>query len=216
MTETIKLLIVDDHPVVCSGLRAIFEHTFVAVIAEAGSGREAIDLAVKVDPDVVLMDVRMPDMDGFDITKAITNGHDRPRVLILTCFESDDYLRRAVHSGASGYLLKSLHRDELLGSVRAVWKGQTIFDTAKMANLIRSLDGSGRTGNGIESITSLSEREVTVLRLVAVGRTNAEIADELSFSVGTIKKIMQEIISKLGVADRTQAAVIAVKQGLEL
>lgn len=216
MNETIKLLIVDDHPVVRFGLRAMFDHTFVAVIAEASSGREAIDLAVQVNPDVILMDVRMPDMDGFETIKAIMDGDDRPRVLIFTSFESEDYLRRAVQSRASGYLLKGLPRDQLLDSVRAVCKGQTVFDAAKMANLIRSLDGSGRTGNGAGSMTSLSEREVTVLRLVAVGRTNAEIADELSFSVGTIKKIMHEIISKLGVADRMQAAVSAVKQGLEL
>ncbi len=216
MTESIKVLIVDDHPVVRSGLRAMFDHTFVLTVAETGSGREAIDLAIQAEPDVVLMDVRMPDMDGFEITRTIMDGEDPPRVLILTSFESDDYLRRAVQSGASGYLLKGLPRDELLDSVRAVGKGQTVFDAAKMVNLIYSLDGSGRIADGIGSVTSLSDREVMVLRLVAIGRTNAEIAGELSFSVGTIKKIMQEIISKLGVADRTQAAVIAVKQGLEL
>ena len=216
MSEPIRLLIVDDHPVVRSGLRAMFDNTNVSVVAEAGSGREAIDLAMRIKLDVVLMDIRMPDMDGFETTKLITETDEAPKVLILTSFESDDYLRRAIQSGASGYLMKGLPLKDLLKSVQAVHEGRTIFDTEKMAHLIKSLNDDGRTINGIGSVTSLTERETAVLQLVAAGRTNAQIAEELGFSVGTIKKIIQEIISKLGVGDRTEAAVIAVKQGLEI
>lgn len=216
MTESIKLLIVDDHPVVRSGLRAMFDQTTVSVVGEAVSGRQAIDLVSKIDSDVVLMDVRMADMDGFDAAKEITAVHGGPRVLILSSFESDDYLKRAVQSGASGYLLKGLDRQDMFASVRAVYRGQTVFDTAKMAGLIRSLDPEQRGQELLGSVSSLSDREVCVLQRVAAGRTNAEIASELEFSLGTIKKIIQEIISKLGVTDRTQAAVLAVKQGMEL
>jgi len=207
----IRVLLVDDHPVVRDGLRAMLGKPGITVVGEASSGAAAIERVGALDPDVVLMDVRMADMDGLTATSRIKERYPHTSVFIVTSFSSVDYLRRAISSGASGYLLKGMTRDTLINSVRLIRDGGSVFEAALLQDV---LAGIGYTPEAAEVVKTLSEREVEVLRMLARGQSNPEIAERLSYSVGTIKNIVQAIMEKLQVSDRTQAAVIAVRSGL--
>lgn len=209
--SAIRLIIADDHPVVRDGLRAMLDEPGIDVVAEAGTGEEARRLTAELRPDLVLMDVRMPDMDGLTATAHIKREQPRVSVLLITSFDNVEYLRHAVAAGASGYLLKGMTRETLLGSINLIAEGGSIFD----GELLREvLAGTLFDPDAARAVESLTERERTVTRHLSEGLTNREIAEQMGYSVGTIKNTVQTVMEKLQVSDRTQVAVMAVRAGL--
>ncbi len=203
--ELIRLLIADDHPVVRVGLRGMLaEQPDFEVVAEAQTGEEAVELADRHLPRVVLMDLRMPEMDGVEATARITARHPEVRVLILTTYESDSDILRALETGATGYLLNDAPREELFAAIRNAAQGKPPLAPAVAARLIERL----RTPP--EEV--LSAREIEVLELVAQGKSNPDIANELWISETTVKSHMIHIFDKLGVADRTAAVTVALRR----
>ncbi|GAB3870168.1 response regulator transcription factor [Kibdelosporangium lantanae] len=203
----IRVMLVDDHPVVREGLRGMLEaEPDLTVVGEAGSGAEAVALARREQPDVVLMDLRMPGLDGADATAEIMATTRTIRVIVLTTYESDADILRAVEAGAAGYLLKDASRAELAGAIRAATRGETVLAPAVAGRLVRRM----RQPAG----QSLSAREVEVLRLVARGCTNAEVGVALHISEATVKTHLLRVFNKLGVSDRTAAVTTAMERGI--
>lgn len=210
----VRVVIVDDHELVRAGLKGTVEtERDLQVVGEAADGGEALALCRREHPDVVLMDVRMPGMNGLEATRAIKSELPRTAVLVVTMQENPDYLYEALKAGASGYLLKDASRTELVRAVRSVLSGEPLLSPQLTAHLLRQLASETQTRTS-PSTEQLTPRELDVLRLVARGLTNREIATELGLSPATIKVHVQHIIAKLGVSDRTQAAVRAVELGL--
>jgi DNA-binding NarL/FixJ family response regulator len=205
-----RIAIVDDDPLVRIGLRAILSsEPDWEVSAEAGDGRAALALTGgPLPPDVVLMDIRMPGMDGLEATRRITVAEDAPRVLVLTTFEVDAYVFDALRAGASGFVLKRVPPKELIEAVRVVASGESLIFPASTRGVIERF--AVRTGR---PLPELSERERDVLRSLARGRSNAEIAGELFLSVQTVKSHVASVLLKLGVRDRTQAVIAAYETG---
>ena len=198
---------VDDHPMVREGLRGMLSDHRVEVIAEAASGAEALRLLPLLRPDVVLLDLELPDMDGLSVLARIRAQDAGLPVLVVTMHEDADLMRRAVKAGANGYVLKGVGRRELLASVRAVRSGGSVVDPALLRTAVA--DDDART-----DAAALSRVEVDLLRLVANGLTNRQIAGRLRWSQATVKKYVQRVLDKLGAIDRTQAAVEAVRRRL--
>lgn len=218
-TTPTRLVVVDDDVLVRSGLSLIFEaERDLTVVGQAGTGREALDVVAATDPDVVIMDVRMPDMDGVEATARLVDGrgpdadHDRPRVLVLTTFEDQDYLYRALQAGASGFLLKRAKPEELVHGVRVVASGTSLV----LPDLTRRLIAGHQPGGaprGPAALPQLTSREADVLQLVAAGLSNAEIAGRLFLSAETVKTHLSRVLVKLGARDRTQAVIAAYESG---
>ena len=210
----ISVLIADDQAMVRSGLRLILEsETDISVVAEAENGEEAVRVSRRERPDVVLMDVRMPVMDGLEATKQITQALADTRVIVLTTFDIDDYVYGALRDGAGGFLLKDAQGDELVQAVRIIAAGDGIIAPsvtrrliAEFANRPKSTEPTG--------MSDLTDREVDVLRLVAKGMSNAEIGEELFVSETTVKTHVSHILTKLQLRDRVQAVVLAYESGL--
>jgi len=208
-----RVIIADDHELARLGLRTMLvPEPDLEVVGEAATGREAVELSSSLEPDLVLMDIRMPDLDGLVATRAIKQVHPRTSVLIVTLSEDPDYLLEALRVGAAGYVLKDASRREVVDAVRQVLSGESPLDPKLSAQLIRRLASRTRETSYAHA-DELTHREIEVLRLVAEGKTNAEIASSLFISVGTVKVHVERIIDKLGVSDRTQAAVRAVELG---
>lgn len=205
----IRVLVVDDHPVVREGLRSMLGEDAVEVIGEAGSGAEGVRLAADLGPDVILLDVELPDMDGVSALRQIREIDPELPVLMVTMHEDPDLVRRAVQAGASGYVLKGVGRAELLASIRAVHNRESVLDP----RLLRAVLDGTRAVAGVPS-SDLSRIEVDLLRLVAAGLTNRQIGQRLRWSPATVKKYLQRVLEKLEVSDRTQAAVLAVRRGI--
>ncbi len=209
-----RVLIVDDHEVVRRGLRGMLSgERDLQIVGEAAEGGEALAVCRRERPDVVLMDVRMPGMDGLEATRAIKHEFPTTSVLMVTMQEDPDYLYEALQAGASGYLLKDASRTELLRAVRGVLAGEPLLSQTMAGQLLRRLASESRAGSA-PATEHLTPRELEVLRLVARGQTNREIAASLSLAAGTVKVHVQHLISKLGVSDRAQAAVRGVELGL--
>jgi DNA-binding NarL/FixJ family response regulator len=209
-----RIMIVDDHALAREGLRAMLAHQQdLVVVAEAVDAGEARALCRRVFPDLILMDVRMPDMDGLAATAAIKQEFPAISVIIVTIYENPDYLLQAIRAGAAGYLLKSATAREVLTAVRQVLRGQFPLRPDVAAHVLQRLTRE-REGHAPLSENQLTAREQAVLRLVAQGQTNRAIARTLNVSVGTVKLHVSHIIAKLGVSDRTQAAVRALELGL--
>jgi DNA-binding NarL/FixJ family response regulator len=203
----IRVLLVDDHPVVRAGLRGMLAaEDGITVVGEAGSGAEAVATAAAVSPDVVLMDLRMPGVDGVTATGRILAADSRIKVVVLTTYETDADILRAVEAGAAGYLLKDAAPAELSRAVLAAARGETVLAPSVAARLV---DNVRRPGPA----PALSAREVEVLRLVGRGLTNADIGRELFISEATVKTHLLRMFAKLGVADRTAAVTTAMARG---
>jgi len=201
---TTRVLIVDDHPMIREGLRSMLEPAGVDVVGEAGTGNEAIRLAASLGPEIVLLDLELPDLDGLAVLSKLTALARPPAVLVITMHDDPALVRRAVEGGASGYVLKGVGRGELLAALEAVRHGGSVVDPS----LLRA------TLSEPAAAEPLTPVEQEMLRLVAQGLTNREIGTRLHWSVGTVKKYLQRTLEKLEASDRTQAAVEAVKRGL--
>jgi len=199
-----RVLIVDDHPMIREGLRSMLEPAGVDVVGEAGTGNEAIRLAASLGPEIVLLDLELPDLDGLAVLSKLTALARPPAVLVITMHDDPALVRRAVEGGASGYVLKGVGRGELLAALEAVRHGGSVVDPS----LLRA------TLSEPAAAEPLTPVEQEMLRLVAQGLTNREIGTRLHWSVGTVKKYLQRTLEKLEASDRTQAAVEAVKRGL--
>jgi DNA-binding NarL/FixJ family response regulator len=213
----IRVLIVDDEALVRGGLRMILEaQPDIEVAGEADDGRAALELATRVHPDVVLMDIRMPTVDGLEATRLLLGSGVRvPRVLILTTFDLDEYVYEALHAGASGFLLKSARPPELVAAVRGAVAGDTLLAPEITRRLVESFVSRPPPGaRASAELASLTTRELEVLRHMACGRSNAEIASLLYVTDETVKTHASRIFMKLGVRDRTQAVIVAYEQGV--
>ncbi len=213
---TIRLLIVDDDALVRAGLRAVLgsEPEF-EVVGEAGDGNEAIEKAAALSPDLVLMDIRMPDLDGLAATRSIVSADgDGPRVLILTTFELDEYVYEAMRVGASGFMLKRSSPEDLVTAVRIAASGDSLVLPEAMRRMVEQYAQSGEAAAKVrKDIARLTSREQDVLQLVAKGLSNVEIADELFVSRETVKSHVTSVLMKLDVRDRTQAVIAAYESG---
>ena len=217
MTDTIRTLIVDDQRLMREGLRTLLElEGGVEVVGQAADGQAALDAYAELKPDVVLMDIRMPDMDGVEATRRICGRWPEARVIILTTFDDDANVFEGLRAGAVGYLLKDLSGQELADAVRTVYKGGALIEptVAKrvMAEFARLHPPARRMEEGLPE--PLSERELDVLKLISAGLSNREIGDKLGLSEGTVKNYVTIILQKIGVRDRTQAALRGRELGL--
>ena len=211
----VRVLLADDQRLVRHGLRMILRaEPDIDVVGEAGDGQEAVDQTRRLRPDVVLMDVRMPRLNGIEATRLIVAGPEpRPHVLVLTTFDLDDYVYDALRAGASGFLLKDAPEDHLVSSIRVVAEGGSLLDPAVTRRLIEQFI-MRRPPAPTKGLGELTSREVEVLSQLARGLSNTEIAAELVVSDATIKTHVARILSKLGLRDRTQAVVFAYESGL--
>jgi PAS domain S-box-containing protein len=213
--ETITVAIADDHPMVREGLRSMLQEDGIEIVGEAVNGAEAVDLVRRTKPNLVLMDVRMPDMDGLAATEIIKQESPETSIIVITSYESKDYLRRAIEAGAAGYLLKGMARDSLIDGIRLVRGGGSLIDARLLSELLSDMGVEGTRFQGAEgTLEALTPREQEVLQLLVRGLTNKQIAAQMHYSVGTVKNVVQRVIEKLGVSDRTQAAVYAVRAGI--
>lgn len=210
----IRVLICDDQVVVCEGLRAILSTASdIEVVGVANDGAQAVDAVAQLKPEIVLMDLKMPVMNGIQATREIRAQHPETRVLVLTTYDFDEWVFDAIRGGASGYLLKDTPRETLLAAIRGTAQGKTYVDPAVAGKLFAQVSRGG-SASAPSLARILSERELDVLRLVALGLNNGDIAQKLYLSEGTVRNYVSAILAKLGVADRTQAAVLALRAGL--
>jgi DNA-binding NarL/FixJ family response regulator len=213
---SVRVLVADDMELVRAGFIAILDkQEDIEVVGEAENGAVVIDQAAKLRPDVVLMDVRMPLMDGIEATRRLLAGSDPPRVLMLTTFDLNEYVYEALRAGASGFLLKDVPRDELATAIRTIARGDALLAPAITRRLVedfvrRPAPGGGRPA----AFEELTDRELEVLTLIARGHSNAEIADELFLSQATVKTHVTRVLQKLDVRDRVQAVIAAYEHGL--
>jgi NarL family two-component system response regulator LiaR len=209
VAELISVLIADDHPFVRHGLRTFLETLDdVEVVGEAGNGAEAVEQAARLVPDVVLMDLVMPELDGVDATRRIRTESPSTKVIVLTSFDADDQVFPAIKAGAAGYLLKDVRPADLADAVRKASRGEALLAPSVAAKLMQEVAGDRPPAAG------LTERELEVLRLIARGLSNKLIARELVVSEKTVKTHVSNILAKLHLTDRTQAALYAVREGL--
>jgi DNA-binding NarL/FixJ family response regulator len=215
---TTSVLVVDDQQLLRTAFSSLIDaEDDLAVVGEAGDGRRAVELAARLLPDVVVMDVRMPVMDGIEATRRITTSRDKgaPRVLILTTFDLDEYVFDALLAGASGFALKSRPLDELLSAIRTVAAGEALLAPSVTRRLIAHFTTSARApSKAPRGLDELTEREQEVLSLVAHGLSNAELAETLHVSLPTAKTHVSRILTKLGARDRTQLVILAYEMGL--
>ncbi len=210
----IRVAIVDDQALLRSGFRMILEAEHdLTIVGEATNGAEAVDLMERAKPDVVLMDIRMPLMDGVEATRLITAEKNAPKVIILTTFNLDEYIFAALENGASGFLLKDTPPDDLANAIRVVHEGDALLSPAVTRTVIAQHMRRPR-GAVHPGLAELTERETEVLTEMAAGRSNAEIGAVLFVSPTTVKTHVGRVLSKLGVRDRTQAVVVAYQSGL--
>ena len=212
----IRVLIVDDQALVRAGFHAILEsQNDIEVAGEATDGQEAVALAREVRPDVVLMDIRMPGLDGIEATRRLLRDDGSPKVLMLTTFDLDEYLYEAMRAGASGFLLKDAPREQLINAVRTVAQGDALIAPALVRRLVEDFVRRPPPGTRVPpQVKELSERELEVLKLVARGLSNIEIAKTLFLSEATVRTHIGHILSKLHLRDRVQAVVLAYESGV--
>ncbi len=213
--RTIRLLIVDDHPIVRMGLHTLLEsEPDMRVVGEAGSATETLAMASRLRPDVILLDIRLPDRSGLTVCREIRQRWPKIQVLVLTSYADEDLVYKAIEAGAAGYVLKTLGITELLQAIRSVTRGDGALDpkvTKRVLERVREAERQSR----LDAFQELSERELEVLALVAQGKTNAEIARELTLSEKTVRNHVSTILSKLGLSNRIEAATYAVRNNID-
>jgi two-component system NarL family response regulator len=203
-TQSIKIMIVDDHPVVREGLsRIIVSESGMEVIAEAGTGAEALTQYRKLRPDIVLLDMRMPEMTGIQTIEAIRKEFSNAKIIVLSTYDLEEDIYQSLQAGARGYILKDSPRNELLASIRRVHAGERVIPPNVATRLAERIGGN-----------ELTAREFEVLKLIVKGKSNKQIGDDLGISEGTVKSHVNNILDKLGVTDRTQAVSVALKRGI--
>ncbi len=210
----IKVLLVDDHKIVRQGVRAYLQTLAdIQIIAEADSGAAAVSAVGQYQPDVVLMDLEMPgELDGVAATRQIRKQHPETQVIVVTSHHQDEYIFPAVRAGAISYLLKDVEPDELAAVIRKAAQGEAVLDSRVASRIVRELQGLRK--DEVNPFTELSEREFDVLRLIAAGKSNAEIAEALVIGESTVKTHISNLLKKLHLEDRTQAAVYAWREGI--
>ena len=212
--EPLRVLIADDHPLFRKGMRALLTATpGTEVVGEATTGQEAIELAAALQPDVILMDLQMPGINGIEATRQILHTSPHIRILVVTLFEDDASIFTALRAGARGYILKDAQEEEMLRAIQAVGSGEAIFSPA-IATRLMDFFAAPRPAAPKEIFPTLTEREREILQMIARGRTNNEIAKELALSSKTVGNYVSNIFSKLQVADRAQAIIRARDAGL--
>jgi DNA-binding NarL/FixJ family response regulator len=210
----LRVLIADDHPLVRSGMRALLTaEEDLEVVGEAATGEEAVTLAAALQPDVIVMDLRMPGISGIEATRRIVQANTHIRILVVTLFEDDDSVFAALRAGARGYILKDANEVEVVRAIRAVSSGDAIFSTTVAQRLI-DFFASPRPATAALPFPDLTDREREILTLIAQGRSNTEIAQTLVISIKTVRNYISSIFSKLQVADRSQAIIRAREAGL--
>ena len=216
MSPPIRVLVADDQQLLRVGFRVILEsEPDIEVVGEAGDGLAALDLAASVRPDVVLMDIRMPLLDGLAATERLLAAPDPPRVVVLTTFDQNEYVVRALRAGAYGFLLKDAPASRLLAAVRAAASGEALIEPSITRRLIERFAAPDDDSAELPAVVrGLTDRELDVLRLIARGLSNGEIADELVVAETTVKTHVARVLAKLGVRDRVQAVIAAYESGL--
>ncbi|TPG16813.1 response regulator [Pedococcus bigeumensis] len=212
--DPVRVVLVDDQELVRVGFRLVLERAGFAVVGEAADGLQAVAVARQTTPDVVLMDVRMPRMDGIEATRRIVAAHPRTRVLALTTFDLDRFVYAAVSAGASGFLLKDVPPDDLAHAVRVVARGEAMLAPVLTRRLLERFTSSPTPGQLPSPLRDLPERDLDILRLVARGLSNAEIGTELHLSLSTVKTYVSRLLTHLNLRDRLQLAVLAYESGL--
>ncbi|MEV6686900.1 response regulator transcription factor [Streptomyces sp. NPDC051130] len=221
---TVRVVLADDQPLVRAALQMVIaEATDLEVVGEAGTGAEAVQLAESLDPAVVVMDIRMPGMDGIEATRLITDGPSRAHVIVLTTFDDDDYVYGALRAGASGFLVKDMALDDILAAIRIVAAGDGLIAPSVTRRLIKEFAGLPTTSPSLPAegpppsrreVEGITDREREVLALIGSGMSNTEIADRLCISVATAKTYVTRLLSKLDARDRVQLVIIAYETGL--
>ncbi|MBB5939433.1 response regulator [Streptomyces zagrosensis] len=224
---TTRVVLADDQPLVRAALRMVItDAPDLELVGEAGNGAEAVQLAEAVEPDVVVMDIRMPGMDGIEATRRITTGPSRAHVIVLTTFDDNDYVYGALRVGAAGFLVKDMALDDILAAIRVVAAGDGLLAPSVTRRLIKEFAdrpgqpaGARRGGTGSargtrREVTGITDREREVLTLIGSGRSNTEVAAELSISIATAKTYVTRLLAKLDARDRVQLVIIAYETGL--
>ena len=210
----LRILIADDHPLFRKGMRTLLASMpETEVVGEATTGKETVDRALALQPDIVLMDLQMPEGGGLTAIRSLTSTNPEMRILVVTLFEDDESVFAALKAGARGYVLKDADEDEMIRAIQAVARGEAIFSPA-VASRLMDYFTAARTSPHAEAFPDLTEREREILAMIARGRSNYEIAEELSISLKTVRNHASNIFGKLQVADRTQAAIRAREAGL--
>jgi DNA-binding NarL/FixJ family response regulator len=212
---TVRVVLADDQPLIRAGLRMLIGQTpDIDVVAEAGNGAEAVRQAGETGADVVVMDIRMPGVDGIEATRMITAGDGEARVLVLTTFDDDEYVYAALRAGASGFLVKDMALEDILAAIRVVAGGDAMIAPGVTRRLIEEFASSARSGVKVREIEGITEREQEVLTLVGQGLSNAEIAATLCISMATAKTHVARLLAKLAARDRVQLVIMAYEAGL--
>ncbi|MET7685927.1 response regulator transcription factor [Streptomyces sp. NPDC005423] len=210
----VRVVLADDQPLVRSGLRLVMaDHPDLEVVGEAATGAEAVQLVRSIGPDVVVMDIRMPGMDGIEATRLITAGPAATRVLVLTTFDEDDYVYGALRAGASGFVVKDMALNDILAAIRVVAAGDALIAPGVTRRLIADFVGHPPRRSP-RPVVGITEREREVLTLIGRGRTNTEIAEDLFITVATTKSHVSRLLTKLGARDRVQLVITAYEMGL--
>jgi DNA-binding NarL/FixJ family response regulator len=216
MKEITRILLVDDHEVVRVGLRALLSrYPNLSVVDDASSGKEAVEKAIQLKPDVVVMDLRLPEQDGVEAIRTIREKCSKTRVLVLTAFSDDEILFDAIAAGASGYILKEINSEKLVEALQAIGRGEFLLDSRITEKILKRLK-EGNQGLQSSEFASLSFQEKRILALITEGKSNREIGERLGLSEKTIRNYVSQILSKLGLHSRTQAAAYAIRYHLEI
>lgn len=208
---SIRVVVADDHEIIREGIVALLTGTDVEIVGLASDGETAVQMAIERNPDVLLLDVRMPGLDGLEALARVKGGQPDQAVLMMSSYDNPGYAAKAVSLGASGYLLKDAPRDDLLSALRRVALGQDLWSREKLRRMSGSMS---RSGEAPPAEITFTKRERDVLVLLASGQTNREIAEQLGISAETVKEHVKHLLTKIGVTDRTQAAIWAVRNGM--